>query len=276
MKRILLIAASTAALGGCSWLGYGDRGYDAATYAATYGAPHGATYAAQKPCCKPTLSKYNFEAAVGPSFIVGGDAVTPDGTNPSTGTALNELDMDDLYDTGVRVEAGVSKMLNPNRKATLMGHYVKHDSAGVQDWGTVNGAPLTGALSDYEAFGAELGLRQYGRISPFPLVRSVRPYVEGRIGASRVDDIAIVNSNIAPNSEIPFYDESWVATGAGLVGVETPFIGRSTLGLETGIRYTAGLDSDNSALAPGNPIRGANNGGEKWTVPVMLRGRFRF
>ena len=273
MKRILLIAASTAALGGCSWLGYGDRGYDTATY----GGPHGGTYAtAEKPCCQPTFSKVNFEAAVGPSFIVGGDAVTPGGTNPSAGTALNELSMDDMYDTGLRVEAGLSKMLTPNRKATLMGHYVEHDSSGVQDWGTVNGEALSGALSDYQAYGAELGLRQYGRISPFPVVRSVRPYVEGRIGASRVDDIAIVNSNIAPGAAIPFYDSSWVATGAGLVGVETPFIGRSTIALESGIRYTAGLDSDNSALDPGNPIRGANNGGEKWTVPVMLRGRFRF
>ena len=271
MKRILLIGISAAALSGCSWLGYGNSSqYDGYQHAGTYDAP------AAKPCCEPRLSKWNLEGGVGPSFLVGGTGVTGDDINPSAGTQINEIDMEDLYDTGVRAELGVSKALTPNRKAILMGHYVKHDSAGAVDWGTVGGAPLNGGLTDYEAYGVEAGLRQYGRISPFPLVRSVRPYVEGRLGASKVDDIAITGANISPNADIPFYDGGWVATGAGLVGVETPFIGQSTIGLETGIRYAHKLDSDNSALVPGNPIAGSNNGGSKWSVPVMLRGRYRF
>jgi len=277
MKRILLVSLSAIALSGCSWLGYGQNDYNHNANDGWYGGQYipEKTYA-DKPCCNQSLSKWNVEAGVGPSFIVGGEGVTGSKTNPSPGTSINDIDMDDLYETGVRAEAGISKALSPNRKVSLLGHYVNHDSKGVVDWGTLSAAPLTGALSDYTAYGAELGLRQYGGIKPFPVVGSVRPYIEGRAGASYVEDIAIQQASVAPTTDINFYDGGWAPTAAGLVGVETPFFGRSTIGLETGLRYTHKLDTDRTTLAAGSPLAGSNDGGAKWSVPLTLRGRYRF
>ena len=60
------------------------------------------------------------------------------------------------------------------------------------------------------------------------------------------------------------------------VGVEAPIFKRATLGLETGIRYTGVPKSDNTNLGPGVAFAGSNNDASRWTVPVMLRGRYRF
>jgi len=123
-------------------------------------------------------------------------------------------------------------------KVTLLGHYEQADSAGAQDWGTIDGEQLTGALSDYEAWGAELGLRQYFKPTNGIILNSVRPYVEARGGVSRVNDIGVANTQLGgatfSAAEVPLYKDSWVGTAAGLVGVETPLTRYSTIGLETG------------------------------------------
>jgi hypothetical protein len=276
MKRILLVSLSAVALSGCSWLGYGQNDYNNDGWYGGQYAPQAQVQKPAQPCCDGRLSKWNVEAGVGPSFIIGGEGVSGDKINPSGGTDINELDMDELYDTGLRAEGGISKALTPNRKVSLIGHYVNHDSKGVVDWGTVGGTELTGSLSDYKAYGAELGLRQYGGIKPFPLVNSVRPYVEGRVGASYVEDIDIQGASIAPTTDIAFYEGGWTPTAAGLIGVETPFFGKSTIGVETGLRYTHKLDTDRSVLAAGSPLAGSNDAGEKWSIPLTLRGRYRF
>jgi len=56
-------------------------------------------------CQFVTTGRWNLEAAVGPSFIVGGDAVTGDQANI---TGLNNIKMKDAYDTGFRAELGAA------------------------------------------------------------------------------------------------------------------------------------------------------------------------
>ena len=164
-----------------------------------------------------------------------------------------------------------------------MGHYERADSDGVQNLGTINGQDFTGRLTDYEAYGVEVGLRQYSAPWKAPIVDSVRPYVEGRLGASRVSSIDLVDAQLSgtgpfalPAAEIPFNDGSWVPTAAGLVGVETPIARYTTLGLETGVRYQGGLESDTSVLGVGSPLGGLNNNNSRITIPLTLRGRYRF
>ena len=86
MKRALLIGLSAAALSGCSWLGYG--GHDTVSNDGYYGGQY-APVAPAAPCCGTKLSKWNVEAGVGPSFIVGGQGVTGDKINPSIGTNIS-------------------------------------------------------------------------------------------------------------------------------------------------------------------------------------------
>ena len=278
--RILLAGAAAIALSGCSFLGLGgnndykDYGYNAHT--GDYG------YQAHKPAPKPCqsnqcLSRWNLEAAVGPSFLVGGEAVTGDEANI---TGLNNISMKDAYKTGYRAELGGSYALNPNRKLTGNIFLDEAQSDGRQDWGTVAGQALTGSLSDYRSYGAELGLRQYFAPRRGIILKSVRPYVEGKLGAAHLDDVRIQGSELGgatfSATDVPFTESGWVGTAAGMIGVETPLTKYSTIALETGVRYTQSPKSDNTVLAPGFSIAGTNNGGSRTTIPVMLRGRYRF
>jgi len=226
------------------------------------------------------LSRWNIEGGIGAVFPAGRNILTPSRTNNVAGTDFNSVSFGDAYDTGIRAELGGSYALAPNTKVTLLGHYEKADSNGVQDLGTINGDPLTGALTDYEAYGVELGLRQYFAPQPIPVLHSIRPYVEGRVGVSHVDDIRLVGTELADapfgGGNIPFYEDSWVPAAAGLIGVETPIARYTTIGLETGIRYQGGLESDTSVLGAGTALDGLNNNRGRYSIPLTLRGRYRF
>ncbi len=273
--RVLLLGAATIALSGCSWMG---AGHQKSNQSSDYGY-----YSSSKDeCCVggKSLSRWNVEAGVGPQFMVGGDAITGDQIHPTNGGESGVVSMSDAYETGMRYELGGSYALNPNRKVTLMGHYATADGEDVTA-GTIGGNAVTGTMGDYEAYGVEAGIRQYFAPKAAPVFGSIRPYVEGRLGATHVDDIALENAQITGSGAwlggtVPMYEGGWVPTGAGLVGVEAPVFKRATLGLETGIRYTGTLESDNSALTGANPLAGINNGSDNWTIPVMLRGRYRF
>ena len=286
MRKLLLGASAitaTAALSGCSFLGLGGghdyRSYDPAG-SQYYG--HARPAPAPAPCASNNcLSRFNLEGGLGPAFMVDGTAVTGDRTNDGSGVAIRNISMADAYETGYRAELGGSYALSPNRKVTALGFYSEAEDEGVIDWGTVGGEALTGRLSDYESYGAELGLRQYFRPRRAIIVSSIRPYVEGRVGLAQVKDINIEQASLGGaafngGEPVPFYESGLVGSAAGLVGIETPLTRYSTIALETGIRYQGKPDSDTSALAPGNPLSGINNGGDTLTVPVMLRGRYRF
>lgn len=281
--RYLLLGAAAVALSGCSFLGLGGgQQYDG------YQANYGHHYAGQQHSVKPKkgchsgqcLARWNLEGGLGTSLVAGGTAVTANQTNELQGVELNSVKMKDAYDTGWRAELGGSYALSPNRKVTATAFVDEANSAGAQNWGTINGEQLTGALTDYKTYGAELGLRQYFKPRKGLILNSVRPYVEGRIGATHVNDIAITGAQLGDAAfsaaDVPFYKSGWHGSAAGLVGVETPLTKYSTIALETGVRYTQGPDTNRSSIADGTPLAGSNNGGSRTTIPLMLRGRYRF
>jgi len=282
--RILLLGAATLALSGCSWLGLGNN-HNNQNY--NYNAHNGNySYQAQPKANKgchsgQCLSRWNLEGAIGPSFnIASTKAVGAEGLNPGTTTVINDVKARDAYQAGYRAELGGSYALSPNRKVTANAFIDRADSAGPQNLGTIGGETLIGSLSDYEAYGGEVGLRQYFAPRRAPLVKSIRPYVEAKLGATYLDDVALQDTELGgaafSATDIPFYESGWVGSAAGMVGVETPLTKYSTIALETGVRYTQGPKSDNTVLAPGFSIAGTNNGGSRTTIPVMLRGRYRF
>jgi len=285
--RILMLGTAAIALSGCSFLGLGEKhvptNYNSQTgyygQQATYG--HQAAQAPKSNCHSGNcLARWNLEGGLGTVFPAGKNIITASRTNANNNRDFNSVSLGDAYRTGVRAELGGSYALAPNTKATLIGHYEYADDQGIQNFGTVGGRELTGALSDYKEYGAELGLRQYFSPMGAPIVKSIRPYVEGRAGVARVSDIGLKDSRIDgaafSGAEIPLYDDSWVGTGAGLIGVETPLTKYTTIGLETGIRYQSGLDSNNSVLSAGSPLGGLNNNRGRYSIPVTLRGRYRF
>lgn len=275
--RKLLIGTAAIALSGCSWFGGSNHNNSGYYYPQQQNNYYQQTHQKPEKCCK-RLSRWNIEGAVGPEYFLGGDAITGD-VNDIPGVVANETSLSDAFDEGLRYELGGSYALNPNRKVTLMGSYAEADGDNVT-LGSIDGDAVTGQFSDYQRYGVEVGLRQYFTPTPAPVFGSVRPYVEGKVGAAHVDDIVLTNvqqNGAAYNGgTIRMYEKGWVPTAAGMVGVEAPVFKRATLALETGIRYTGVLESDTRDLGPGAPLAGTNNGMETWTVPVQLRGRYRF
>ncbi len=282
--RILFASIAAIALSGCSWLGLGGNNHN-------YNYNKSAN-TNQSACCAggKTLARWNMEAGVGPEFITGGDIVSGGDTHPgiaALGLGINNVSQKNAYNTGVRAELGGSYALNPNRKITAQGFYAKADGKDMV-WGSQGANELRGTMSDYKSYGAELGLRQYALPTRFPVFKSVRPYVEGKLGAAYINDIRLENIREvgvdAPNPQTPtslgFYEGGWVPTGAALIGVETPVAERFTMGIETGVRYVGAPQSDGTDFGVSGSYNsryaGANNAGSRWSIPLTIRGRYRF
>lgn len=282
--RKLLLGAAAISLSGCSFLGLGGN----SSHNGYHAQGHNAGYASTGSQCSPRhavlangncLSRFNVEGGIGPSFNVGGDIITGD---QSVGPAVNvrNVNFKEAYDAGIRYELGGSYALSPSTKVTAMGFIDEADSAGNVNFGTIGGSAFTGQLSDHRQTGLELGLRKYFNPQSAPFVRSVRPYVEGRVGAAYQDSVFIENAQLGGaaigTGRLALSDSGWVPSAAGLVGIETPLTRYSTIGVETGIRYTGEPDANTTTFAAGSQYEGLNQGGSRVSVPLMLRGRYRF
>jgi hypothetical protein len=283
--RILVCSVAALALSGCSWLGLGSGN----ARPDNQGAGH-YNNPALEDCCfnNNKLSRWNIEGGVGTEFIIGGDAVTGSATHASPlfpATDVNDVSMRDAYDVGVRSEAALSYASEANRKFTGQVSYTRAEGREV-NWGTQDSNVLLGTLSEYEAYGIEGGVRQYFEPKPVPLIRSVRPYVEGKVGAAYVKAIRLddINETMLPDPRTPntlaFYEDSWVPTAAMMAGIETPLFDRMTVAVETGVRFAGTPKTDNSDVGTvtefNNRYAGSNNDGHRYTVPLTIRGRYRF
>lgn len=272
--RIVLLSTAAIALSGCSWLGLG--GHNGHTSYGHHNAGHG-TYKAQPKRhhhTGNTLARWNVEGGYGQEFISGGNALTTAGNNFAALTP-GKVEMKEAYEVGERIDLGVSYALDPNRKVILNGYKSDFDGER-QIIGARGTETLSGQFSDYESYGIEAGFRQYALPVRAPLVNSIRPYLEARAGVSKVDDISLTGVTrttpdgvVTATRDFQVYDGGWVPTATGLIGVETPLFKRMTVGLETGLRYSGKLDAVENGFTNGD-------GASKWSVPVSLRGRYRF
>ena len=195
---------------------------------------------------------------------------------PTPGISYDDA-FGDLYTVGGSAEYDIS------RDTTLLGTFVYGEADGnsVENFGaftpgtfdpqgnfTATTGPgsatrnLTGEFSDLETYTIEGGVRKYvGNNNVF------RPYVTGKAGARRNNSVTLTQVDVADGSvfnESEFIDSGWNPTAAGLVGAEVAVGQRGAIGIESGIRWTDGLD-----VAGG----GAD---DQWSIPLNLRGRVAF
>ena len=222
----------------------------------------------------------------GTEFNIGGDLSDARPGGPASGggglaAPTPEVSYDDafgdLYTVGGTAEYDIS------RDTTLLGTFVYGEADGnsVENFGaftpgtfdpqgnfTATTGPgsatrnLTGEFSDLETYTIEGGVRKYvGYNNVF------RPYVTGKAGARRNNSVTLTQVDVADGSvfnESEFIDSGWNPTAAGLVGAEVAVGQRGAIGIESGIRWTDGLD-----VAGG----GAD---DQWSIPLNLRGRVAF
>ena len=222
----------------------------------------------------------------GTEFNIGGDLTDPrpggraDGGGgfaaPTPGISYDDA-FGDLYTVGGTAEYDIS------RDTTLLGTFVYGEADGnsVENFGaftpgtfdsqgnfTATTGPgsatrnLTGEFSDLETYTIEGGVRKYVGYN-----NAFRPYVTGKAGARRNNSVTLTQVDVADGSvfnESEFIDSGWNPTAAGLVGAEVAVGQRGAIGIESGIRWTDGLD-----VAGG----GAD---DQWSIPLNLRGRVAF
>jgi len=127
----------------------------------------------------------------------------------------------------------------------------------------IGGQPLLGKFGDYQGWGFDVGYRYF-----FNSDYKAKPFVGGSIGFQRLQDITLSLSSTPFNaSEIPFYDDSWVAgwrLGTGvLVDINDRFGWQVTIDL----KYSGEL-SDQSGIGTVGFER-INDVGNRWTLPIM-------
>ncbi len=261
--RILLVGVAAVALSGCSWL---SGGYQ-------YNQGYGASAPSQQ---KP-LSRYSLTGAIGTDYVVGGTAIT--GNDTPGLVNVHQVPMQDAYKMGYRAEGGGTYMVNRKQHITLNGFYQEAD--GKADVVIANDPTdiFTGEFSKYKAYGVEAGFRHDLGNTKVPLLRTVLPYMEGRVGISKTSSIDLqntaVNGTATGNPAIQIYEGRLVPTASALVGLEKPITRRMSLGLETGLRYI-GENNPDDTFTTGTFLSEGNNGSSRWSVPVQLRARYRF
>ncbi|HTL14458.1 MAG TPA: hypothetical protein VL251_05115 [Thermomonas sp.] len=132
--------------------------------------------------------------------------------------------------------------------------------------------PVYGRFDGYDSLALEGGYRHYFGTG------KVRPYIAGRLGATRVDDIKATFS--IPDAaitltDVPFYDGGWMFSGGADLGLLFAVSEKASLGVEVGMRYHGDISDDDSALS-GLGLARINDTGSRTSYPVNLRLQVRF
>ena len=132
--------------------------------------------------------------------------------------------------------------------------------------------PVYGRFEGYRSLSLEGGYRHYFATG------KVRPYLAGRVGTTRVDDISatfeIPDADILL-SDVPFFEAGWNFSGGADVGVMWALSDAASLGLEVGARYHGDLDGDDSAIG-GLGLASINDTGSRTSFPISLRFQMKF
>ena len=221
-----------------------------------------------------------FSAKAGPSKL-GNDPVTGD---PIFSTTTNVdgigISYDDAFDPARRVGVALERDLNPG--TTLLGQVAYSSSNGnvVNNYTTVqegtydaNGVfvpgpdparSLDGEFGDLTTYTAELGLRKYvGKptgIRPYVAATGGVVYNEGVDFAQRFSDDGTAFGPVQED----FIESGWNPTASGVLGLEAPVGRRGGIGIESGVRWTDGIDTAEGSAD------------DRISIPVTIRGRVAF
>ena len=136
--------------------------------------------------------------------------------------------------------------------------------------GLIGGRELTGKFSDYQGWGIDGGYRYV-----FTTEFVAKPFVAFSLGFHRVQDITVdLSSPVFAASEVPFYDDSWVAGWRLGTGFLYDINDRLGWQVTVDLKYS-GILSDQSGIGTVGFER-VNNAGNRWTLPIMAGAYLKF
>jgi len=232
------------------------------------------------PCCGPTLrgpaeGRPEFSAnGFGPAegFDAAGNLVlsTTQFVSGQPSVSYNEA-----FDEALEYDVAGTYDISPN--TTLLGRASYSEANGqtvplgaafdttIPGSDATNPSPILAEFSDLEQIKLEAGVRQY--VGGFGNgITGLRPYVGVTGGAAYNDDVTVTQSSAAFTGgpiEQEFIDSGWNPTASAVLGAEWQVGGRTAIGVESGIRWQDNFDTSTPS-------------GDRWSVPVRLRGRVSF
>ncbi len=220
---------------------------------------------------------FGIEVGIGTELGIGGDIVPAKPGGPALGSttrtvsALPAVSYKNAFDNAVNYSVAATYDLSPS--TTLIGRlgYSKANGKKVA-FGTVTDTnfpgvnePYYGKFSDLEQWTLEGGVRQYmgGWNSP---TSGLRPYVAATAGFAHNNNVNLTQESatiINPPESQRYIDAGWTPTASAAVGAEMQVGPRTALGVEAGVRWRDNLNTNLQS-------------GDRWSVPIQLRGRVSF
>lgn len=239
---------------------------------------------------QPEAGRWSGSISAGADLPVGGDvhggAVAPVADlgplNPALAGVSAELrigsrSFDDIYGQSTSVAGELAYGLSSRDEMFVQLRYQGADEGSVQVGGAFVPAlntelPVYGTFGDLQAYSLEVGYRRYFGEGAW------KPYVAGRAGLSRTEDIqasfAIPAAGIAIN-DAPFYEASTSGVLGLDLGVSYAVSDQVSFTAETGLRWTSALSDDDAAIG-GLGLAAINDESDRLDVPVRVGLRATF
>ncbi len=216
---------------------------------------------------------FGLEASIGTEIGIGGDIfpgapAKPAGTNFIS--AIAPIGYSDAYKNAVNYQFANTYDINPS--TTILGQlgYSKAEGQRLKI-GTINDGvnpaeDLYAQWGDLKQVTLEGGVRKY--VGGWNNTTSgVRPYIQAMAGFTHNKSVNLVQDSaiLAPaalNTQ-QYIQAGWTPTATGLIGAEMQVGARTAIGVETGIRWRDGLNTNLKS-------------GDRWSIPLKVRGRVSF
>jgi len=198
-------------------------------------------------------------------------AVNSSGVGVVTGlrAEINANTWSERYDAALIFRIGGA--YNLTRRSQVFGAMTWEQSeADTADVGLIGGLPLQAKFSDYQGWGIDVGYRHF-----FVTEYKAAPFISGSFGFSRLQDITIGLSSPTLNvSDVPFYDDSWVAGWRVGTGILYDLGDRFGVQVTLDLKYS-GVLSDQSGIGTLGFER-VNDVGNRWTLPILAGAYVKF
>jgi hypothetical protein len=184
---------------------------------------------------------------------------------------IDENTWGERYDAALEFRLGYAYNVTNRTQGFFALHWeqAEADETGV---GLLGGQPLNAKFSDLQGWAFDVGIRRF-----FPTTVKAKPFVAASVGFLHLPKIDVDFSSTTNNfsaTDVPFYDNSWVAQwrlGTGVLWDITPRIGwQATVDL----KYSGKL-SDRSGLGTLGLER-VNNAGNRWSLPILGGVYYKF
>lgn len=218
---------------------------------------------------------FGIEAGIGTNFSIDGDIFPGEVSKPFLGgpgivSDLAPVSYKDAYGEAVHYDLAATYDVDPSTTLIARIGYSNAEGNRLLVGQVADGAGLTEDLyaefSDLEEVTLEGGVRKYmggwnNRSG------GVRPYVGASAGFTHNSVVELTQSSetlVDPTLFVQEYiDAGWTPTASGVLGAEMQVGARTAISVETGIRWYDDLDTNFET-------------GDRWSVPVRLRGRVSF